>query len=198
MFKHINKTSHISPLASKRGAPHLLFLFPYKDESIQKRIFDIKKSDEEAISWATDILLCTITNNIPEDKKKVHVGIIPIPSRNYYRREKNCDHMLDIAKQIKRKVADLNIHNANIHVLDCLIPLSLSEQKRLSKIDREGRQKQMFTIDPIIKLLINRKKYTHLWIIDDVITTGSTLVGAIDIVSEDIQHEKIFVLGLAH
>lgn len=157
MLQHINKTSHITKFASTKQNPYMLFLFPYAEEDIKKKIFELKKSDTDAITWASSVLLRIISKNISPEQKKVRIGIIPIPSRSYFKREKIHDHMLSVAKHIKQKMVDASMHDANIHVLDCLIPLSLSQQKKLSKNDRELRKENMFTIDPIIRLLINRK-----------------------------------------
>jgi predicted amidophosphoribosyltransferase len=198
MLKHMNKSSHVFEFNSAKSKQSMYFMFSYLQDEIQKKIFGVKKALPEDIAWATAQFTSHITNQVPRDTTKIRIGIVPIPSRGYFRREKDNDHMLVVAKEIKKRIASTNMYNANVHVLDCLIPLSLSQQKKLSKEDRENRQHDMFTIDPIIKLFINRNQYTHIWIIDDVITTGSTLIAASQLISEHIKHKKIFVLGLAH
>ncbi len=198
MLKHINKLSNIPEFVWSRDMPYMLYLFSYADESIKEKIFGVKNCDPDDISWATNALLNIITQNIPSTNQKVYIGIVPIPSRSYLRREKDNDHMLEISKHIKRSFANSNMYNTKIDVLDCLIPLSLSQQKKKSKKDRELQSNTMFTIDPLVCLLINRKKYTYLWIVDDVITTGSTLSAAAKIIVSKINHEKLFILGLAH
>lgn len=198
MLQKIHKTSRTSPFNHRKCEMHLNYLFDYQDEILKEKIFCVKKSLPEGIQWAADNLFTVITGNTTKGTDKIRIGIVPIPSRTYYRREKDHDHMLVVAKEIKRKAANSILYNINVDILDCLIPLTFAQQKKLTKEEREKRKEHMFTIDPIIKLLINRKKYTHVWIIDDVITTGSTLVEASRLIESHINHQKLYVIGLAH
>ena len=192
-------------------------IFAYKDERVSKLIWNIKyKKSEQAIkigSYALwhelclsrlSILRCDLNPSdpkvAPEDavmiKPSYRIVIIPIPITSRRRKERGynqCELLVDEIERLdtaKHFIIEKNLLIRTHHT---------NRQTLKGRMDRLESAKGIFALD---ENLIKRSAYENIFeypviIIDDVITTGSTMYEAIEAIRKAGFHD-IRGLSLAH
>ena len=129
-----------------------------------------------------------ISNIIIE--KYPNIPIVPVPPRQKKILEKGWDQIEDLASILENKY--------NLSILRILERINETEQKKLSKDERLSKSKNSYMVKKSFLEEIENKKINiprEVIILDDVITTGSTLCSCKDILCS-LGIEKIHGLSL--
>ena len=142
-----------------------IYFVSYYQDVIKKLVWDLKFNSKISAAKTAANLIGVKLNSL----KSESLIIIPLPTAPKRVRARGYDQ----AQQIAKNIVKLN-HNWELKNL--LIRSSDIDQIGRSKTDRQSTSKNMFFINPTIKL--NSLKNCHLILIDDVMTTGSTIGAA--------------------
>lgn len=170
-------------------------IFAYKDEHVSKLIWHIKyKKSAKAVAIGGYALYRGIESK-PELLNKPIV-IIPIPISPKRRRERGFNQIELLIDEIKclDKTGLLTIEN---HLLERVV--HADRQTLKSRTDRLQDSKGIFAVnEEILKKFHNSEFVNHIFIvIDDVITTGSTMKEALKTL-KSAGLKNIYGLSLAH
>ncbi len=176
-------------------------IFAYKDPLVTKLIWNIKyKKSETALKIGAYALYLEIkklysstdsgfTNN------NTKIIIVPIPSSKRRLSERGFNQTELLADYIKALDTD------GLIIIRKDILLRQHHQQRQTLKDREERlenAKGIFSIDEEVTIQLSQQDKDSLFIIlDDVITTGSTISSAIDTLTVN-GFKKVYGLSLAH
>ncbi len=191
-------------------------IFAYKDERVSKLIWNIKyKKSEKAIKIGGYALFHELLENQAFAETMANIGegrtfVIPIPITDQRRRERGynqCELLLDEIERLSKLSISADHHSPTSSLtFNKEILIKTRNAKRQTLKNREERldsAKDIFAIDNKAlnrlssdKTSLNVKDYPVI-IIDDVITTGSTMKEARDTLKE-AGFKKVFGLSLAH
>ena len=121
-------------------------------------------------------------------------AIVAIPARKQAIRERGFDHM----QQVGDRLAQLT----GLPLLDMIVPNEQGDQRGLSALSRKENMRNSFLPNPSLSVggFICRapqiSEYSYVILIDDVLTTGATLMSAA-LVLKQMGVQKIFALTVA-
>jgi predicted amidophosphoribosyltransferase len=155
-------------------------IFSYKDERVRHLIWSIKykKSTRSALISATTIyrFIETFSRFVP------HIAIIPMPITTRRRRERGFNQCELITEEMKKicagEINSANKINPPMFINDLLVRSHHTSRQTLK--DRKHRlasAHELFSVDQ--KRLIQVNTDATFIIIDDVVTTGSTMKEAV-------------------
>lgn len=121
-----------------------------------------KTENHRSLSFFFADLIYNAINSLLKDEKMKFDCLVPVPPRPGKIKKKGWDQIDELCKILRLKYG--------FRIEYPLVRNSFIEQKKLAKEERQARKKQEYGIKP--NYLINFKK---VLIIDDVITTGSTM-----------------------
>ncbi len=159
---------------------HLQF---HKNKASQKVLFNLKYNNNQELGrhFGRDI-----AKNLQHVSEMEDVGaIVPIPLhyRKQFTRGYNQSKVLaeGLSEILHLPIEDKSVKRVRHH----------SSQTRLSRFKRWDNVQGLFSVHPGIR------KYQHLLIVDDVITTGSTIESLIQSICKIAPEMKISVVTLA-
>jgi len=166
-------------------------LFAYKNQYVETLIWNIKyKKSIPALTIAGKVL----RTHISQHYSKKNILLIPMPSSTRRRRERGfnqCECIIDA------------IGNEFPHEYNLLTrPIHHDRHTLKGRADRLGSAHGIFSIDQkVLEKLLAKNLFshneTHIIVIDDVITTGSTMREAIDTL-KNAGFKDVSGLSLAH
>ena len=139
----------------------------------------------EKISYARsmgELLLAAVKNGVLQQYGKADC-IIPVPLHNKRLRQRGYNQSTEIARVLSKELKVPIAHDVVIK------KQSTKAQSELTAKERRKNIKGVFTV-------VDVKKYKHVWIVDDVVTTGST-VNELAKILKSSGVERIGVLSLA-
>ncbi len=164
-------------------------VFTYKDERVAKLVWSIKyKKSPHAVELGGYALYQTLL------KMNLSVGsvIIPIPITSKRRRERGYNQCELLVEEIRR----LDTSKQFIIRNDLLIRTQHASRQTLKgRVDRLESAKGIFAVDETTET--GQFRDSTIVIIDDVITTGSTMREAVETL-RSAGFEKVTGLSLAH
>lgn len=178
------------PKAPKAPYPDMSSVFAYKDERVSNMIWNIKyKKSKQAVAIGGYALFEEVA-----PQKRCHLlelVIVPIPITARRRRERGFNQCELLVDEMKR----LDIDGQLLVAKDLLIRVQHKDRQTLK--DREERlagAKGIFAVNPEIG---SRGYGRPIIVIDDVITTGSTMREALETLRK-AGFEDVKGLSLAH
>jgi predicted amidophosphoribosyltransferase len=192
------------PRAPRGQVPEACSVFHYKDERVSRLIWSIKykksRAGAEIAGYALYRILRLFSRAVPSGMRVV---VVPMPITKARRRERGfnqCELILDeIEKLEKTERPDSPISLLFAH--DLL--LRIHHKSRQTLKDREERLssvKNLFIVNEKSVMLLELRKNPNgyfIVVIDDVITTGSTIKDAIDTLRR-AGFENTYGLSVAH
>jgi ComF family protein len=174
-------------------------IFAYKDERVMKLIWNIKyKKSTRAVKiggYALHKKLIEIASVAPT-RETTSIIIIPIPITNRRRKERGynqCDLLVDEIEWLSRGSTSLTSSRFIIEKNLLVRTHHVSRQTLKGRKDRVESSQGIFEVNKEV----NEIKKTPIIIIDDVITTGSTMFEAIETLKK-AGPEDVRGLSLAH
>ncbi len=167
-------------------------LFQYKNEIVRHMVWLLKYKGNKYVAklFAAvlyDYLIEELSDDVVFDRGTSHV-VIPLPLSRKRKRERGFNQMEFVTHELE-KLGDISI-NTNILVRK----KHMEPQTSLSnKAERKRNVKGVFSVQDV---KINLKK-THVILIDDVFTTGSTLQEAKRALKE-VGARRVSSIALAH
>ena len=101
--------------------------------------------------------------------------IVPIPCSSMRLKKYGWDPMVEVSKALKRPYVQLLVNSDSRSI----------QQKRLNRQQRESASENRFAINPVIKSKIDEIKDKQIIVIDDIVTTMSTMNSAIYFLKEN-------------
>jgi predicted amidophosphoribosyltransferase len=194
-----NKAFHTLPRAKKSPIREACSIFSYKDERVWRLIWGIKyKRSLIAARIAGFALFQTLSMYV---RAAFPVIIIPMPITAKRRRERGFNQCELIIDEIEKLAAKSDIADRLNFTRDLL--LRSRHKSRQTLKDREERLESAHDIFEVSKNAVEKLKVlqnfpNHLLIvIDDVVTTGSTIREAVNTLRK-AGFEKTFGLSVAH
>jgi ComF family protein len=182
------------PEAPTPPMPDMYSIFAYKDERVTKLIWNIKyKRSEKAISIGGYALYRELLKS-PGDP----ISVMPIPISNRRRKERGfnqCELLIDEIRRLDRAL--------KFHVIDDILERNqhISRQTFKHRRERLLNTHNIFSLNEKVleKLKMKDREFMNrkTVIIDDVITTGSTMNEAI-LTLRNAGFENVWGLSLAH
>lgn len=185
-------------------------VFAYKDEKVSKLIWNIKyKKSEKAIKIASYALfkkIQKILSNMFLDENVLPSKIIllPIPISKRRRRERGFNQCELLLQEIERLQNNASIRNDKfiLHFNHKLLIRGKHSSRQTLKHRQERLKdaKDIFSVDyEEFENVIKEVQLENVLfiIIDDVITTGSTMLDAVKVLRE-VGAQKIISLSVAH
>lgn len=114
-----------------------------------------------------------------------YAAVVPVPPRPGKIRKNGWDQIEDIAEYLE--------HMHHIRVFRILRRTEAIQQKKLSKEERSEHSKHSYTIDEKAVRRFGKELPEHIVLIDDVITTGSTISACAAVLKN---HENFIKAGL--
>ena len=182
------------PRAQASPIPEACGIFSYKDERTRKLIWSIKYKRSKAGSAIAGRALYRLVSTYSKAASPVVIAPMPITPRR--RRERGFNQCELIADEIGRLDTDRRLTIAK----DILYrKLHKSRQTMKGREERLKNAKDIFFADnaAIEKLGIDKSQDYLIIVIDDVITTGSTMLDAVHTLRK-AGLEKTFGLSVAH
>jgi competence protein ComFC len=182
------------PRAERSPIPEACGIFSYKDERMRKLIWSIKYKKSTKGSEIAGYSLYQIIQIYL--KVASPIVIIPMPITNIRKRERGFNQCELIANEIEKLDKDHEI----IIAKDILIrKIHVSRQTMKDRKERLESAKDVFVAnnEAIEKLEIDKTRNYLVLVIDDVITTGSTILDAVNTLRK-AGLEKTFGLSVAH
>lgn len=157
-------------------------LFIYEDEVVSL-IHQLKFGEKICYARSIGEMLLTVVNNelLPDQGRPD--CIIPVPLHNKRLRRRGYNQSTEISRVMAKKLAIPIAYDAVVRTRHT------KAQMELKAKDRQKNIKGAFSV-------IDVKKYTHVLITDDVVTTGST-VNELAKVLKDKGVERVGVLSVA-
>jgi competence protein ComFC len=150
---------------------------------LKKLIWDLKFNSSKAnISCLASYLKCEL-----KEFENSRAVLIPAPTAPKRARSRGYDQAKLLAKNLVKL-------NANWAYKDLLIRNNDSDQIGLSKLDRKQRTKNLFLLNPSAEL---KSEYDIAILIDDVITTGSTIKAAVEAIAP-LKFKHVVLACLSH
>lgn len=177
-------------------------VFAYKDERVSRLVWNIKyKKSAHAVKIGGYALygeLMDLVSAVPQRR----ILVIPIPITQKRRRERGynqCELLLDEAEKLedKPRVSE-NQESTRVITFEKNLLMrtgNSSEQKRKNREGRVESAHDLFAVRPEIAAPYDRDM--PVVVIDDVITTGSTMYEAIETLKK-AGFENVRALSLAH
>jgi len=171
--------------------PNMRAVFAYADPRVKRLIWAIKyKKSAHAIDIAGYALANALSNT------HVEAIIIPLPMTARRRRERGfdqCDLLVDSVQKSLQKHAGENSATVNVTVRkDILVRTAHASRQTL-----KNRAARIESAHGIFKAHMTFSGQTPIIVIDDVITTGSTMNEAIDAL-KNAGYENVTGLSVAH
>jgi predicted amidophosphoribosyltransferase len=188
------------PRADRAPMPEACSIFSYKDERVARLIWSVKyRRSHKGTAIAGYALYRALRSFEAAVPESMRIVVVPMPVTRARRRERGfnqCELLLD---EIKKLCAENGSH------LDFASDLLLrahntSRQTLKNRAERIESIKDMFALNEEASLLpeLKRGPLNHfIVVIDDVITTGSTMRDAVN----TLRHagfERTFGLSIAH
>lgn len=182
-YQYKNKQNHTAKLFWGRYPLENAFstFLYYKGNSLQNMVYDLKYRGNQKVG---EVLGKEIGKEILLANIKIDV-IIPVPLHPAKLQKRGYNQAYSIAKGIKEVIkCDLNTDSL-------LRKVNTDTQTRKSKFERWENVKEIFSLQ-------NKEKIVgkHLLLVDDVITTGSTIEGCCHTLGE-MEGVKISVVAIA-
>ncbi|MFA6601956.1 MAG: hypothetical protein WCT02_03830 [Candidatus Paceibacterota bacterium] len=188
------KIFQVLPRAKASPVPEACSIFTYKDERVRKLIWSIKyKKSPKAVILAGQALY-RVLNDFSRAVRPIIV--IPMPITKKRRRERGFNQCELLTNQIEKLDLDKRLIVAR-NVL--LRKVHISRQTLKDRRERLESVKDIFWADSeaVKKLNLDLAKNYLVIVIDDVVTTGSTILEAIQTLRK-AGLEKTFGLSVAH
>ena len=134
----------------------------------------------KAAAHSLSDMLNTVLPLLPSD-----TIIVPVPTAAGHIRERGYDHINILARLLAK--------SRNIQVVQILSRSSSTTQHRLNRVNRQQEASKTFFINPAISISLS----TPVLLLDDIITTGSTITAAAHVLAE-AGVETIMVAALAY
>ncbi len=176
-------------------------LFAYKDEVVTQLIWNIKyKKSSPAVSIAAYAIHRELQNKLMDKtySSQTKIILIPMPITDHRRRERGfnqCELIVDEISKIdteKRLLVDKNLLIRTTHA---------SRQTLKGRVDRLESAKGIFAVDKkVVEIFMSPKgdiSDIQIILIDDVITTGSTIKEAIETLKR-VGFKNIRGISVAH
>lgn len=187
--------------APKPPLDQTISVFAYKDPLVTKLIWNIKyKKSERALrigAYALYLEMKKLYDDTKDDSKNHHtkVIIIPIPSSKRRLKERGYNQTELLADYIKA------LDTGGLITIRKDLLLRQHYQQRQTLKDREERlenAKGIFSIDTYaMNEMLKQDNHNIVVVLDDVITTGSTIGSAIGLLTAN-GFIKVYGLSLAH
>ena len=149
--------------------------------TVLKRVIDAYKF--ENVKVASSTLVKLLNDTLP--LLPVDTVIVPIPTASSHVRQRGYDHLGVLARQLSG-VREMPV----VHLLQ---RSSAKTQHELNKLERQQEAEGAFHINKLPMIGIS----TPLLILDDIITTGSTVTSAAQVLA-NAGYKTIFVAALAY
>ncbi len=188
------KSFFLLPRAKNSPINEACGIFSYKDERIRKLIWSIKyKKSIHGSKIAGNALFNIFTEYL---KAVTQIVIIPMPITSRRRRERGFNQCELIANEIEKLDID---HKLTIARNILFRRLHKSRQTLKDRKDRLTSARDLFVAnnEAIDKLPLDKSNNYLIIVIDDVITTGSTILEAIHTL-RNVGLDKTFGLSVAH
>lgn len=190
----LEQSFNLLPRANRSPIPEACGIFSYKDERTRKLIWSIKYKKSIKGSAIAGYAINQIVQKYL--KAASPIVIIPMPITNRRKRERGFNQCELIANEIEK----LNTDHLIIIAKDILIrKVHISRQTMKGRDERLKSARDIFVVnnEAIEKLAIDKSQNYLVLIIDDVITTGSTILDAVNTLRKT-GLEKTFGLSVAH
>jgi len=173
----------VSPegLCAQHDAPICKAWVVGERRTVLRRVIDAYKF--ENVKAASRSLINLLDDTLPV--LAVDTVIVPIPTASSHVRQRGYDH-LEILARLLSQTREL----PTVHLLQ---RLSTKTQHQLNKRERQQEAVSAFGINKALALDFN----TPLLLLDDIITTGSTVASAAQVLSS-AGYKTIFVAALAY
>lgn len=180
------------PRARNFSTKEACSIYSYKDERMRRLVWSLKYKKSEQAARIGAYALHRILNVYSSVAGELIV--IPMPITNQRRRERGFNQ----CELLTTEIGKIN-QNTNMKIISDLLVRTRhkSRQTLKSRAERLESAKELFAVNQ--KLLPNLENYKNnlIIVIDDVITTGSTMKEAIGALRE-AGFTKTFGLSLAH
>lgn len=195
-------TGLIVPLPEARS------IFAYKDEKVSKLVWNIKyKKSKQAVKIGGYALYRKLTEEVSPFLGRGETSVfVPIPITPQRRRERGfnqCELLLDEIERLSmydvgHRLAEVEPPQTTRFIFekDLLIRTrNVSRQTLKNRSERSESAKDIFAVNKEVTEMIRGE--SGIVIIDDVITTGSTMHEAIETLKK-AGFERVYGLSLAH
>ncbi len=170
-------------------------IFAYKDERVSRLIWNIKyKGSAQAVKIGGYALFKKLVDLISATPQR-NILMIPIPITQKKRRERGYNQCELILDEIERLQDMMPMHHLTFEKMLLMRIGDTSEQKLKDRAGRIKTAHSIFTVHPDIAAAYD--KNTPIIVVDDVITTGSTMYEAIDTLKK-AGFTDVRALSLAH
>ncbi len=177
--------SDIQKMISKVPQPEYDFihaLLPYKNPLVRELVWQIKyKKNPHALTLAGECFVQYIEKTYREP-----VTIIPVPLSSQRFRERGYNQCECIADEMVRISPQLTISTDTVRRTE--------HRERQTK---KGRDERIHNVENLFSVHNNLPHNTHLIVIDDVTTTGSTLKEIRDVLAK-AGYSRVDAISLAH
>lgn len=158
---HKNQNSIICGACINQPPSYNICIVPWKYQSpLENLLMGMKFFGKLSYAYLLGSLLARVLQTHYQNKQLPEC-IIPVPLHRYRIRERGYNQALELARPIAKTL------HLPIDVKNCNRILATAAQTSLQKKQRITNVKNAFAIKPI--------NYNHVAVIDDVITTGSTV-----------------------
>ncbi len=165
-------------------------IYSYQEVDIKETIRKSKNLDPMATRQIAEAIYHEIQNDLTDSKSRTL--LLHAPSSAFARKQKKLDHMAVILEKIKDRAGnrvDICLH---AFIIDVDKRKSQHEKNKIERIkDSKSRYRILFTFH---RDFIN--SYDFIYILDDVMTTGATMLGLMDILSRMLPASKQNVRGI--
>lgn len=160
-------------------------LSSFKDPDIKASIHELKFHDNQKAA----VILATLLTTWLKDQNRTYL-LIPIPLAKERKKERGYNQVTRVIKNACKELPDLT-YNEKILTR----PINTTAQTELNRQERRRNLKGAFTIQSKINLSLIRDQ--HILLLDDVVTTGSTLREAKSVL-EELPVASITTVALSH
>lgn len=181
----VRKASHetLTPYASLRPAYGAYALLPYRTPLVRALIHEAKfHRNERALALLGKILAAHLA---PHPHSTVHV--VPLPLARERLRERGYNQVLEITQAAQKSAPHITIHEDLLRKVRHTSP-----QTSLNRAGRLANLVGAFTAD-----VRPEAQDTHLILLDDILTTGSTFAAAKQALAQ-AGYRHVECLALAH
>lgn len=173
------KNTHNQSYKSICGSKKLVTYFcRYTDADTKRVVWKFKYyKNKQATSFLGDMLYDELVSHASKTAHAVHKKILLIhpPSTSFMKRLKDFDHMKTLLEHIDALDMGEFFAVCTHAVLPTISSIQLPHQHTSNKETRIMNSRDRFVLSEAFKTYICNTQPTHIYCIDDVVTTGSTL-----------------------